>query len=147
MWSGAEEIGRYLSDPSREPDAGREVLSDPYGAEHAEAFAAACGRPDVAEDLAEVLADELDPDSVIESERLARVLRLLGMPTWLVAVAALPKDIPTGPRAADLARLGAGIPGITGWFAGRAAEVVRRRRPPPPVITDPPSAGSDPWLY
>ena len=52
------------------------------------------------------IVQELDPDSVIESERLGRVLRLLRLPTWVVAAATLPRDIPTGPRTRDLIRLG-----------------------------------------
>jgi hypothetical protein len=147
-WAGGTETGRYVSDPSwRLDDEG--VLSDPVGAEHAGAFAAACGRPDAADDLADLLAEELDADSVIESERLAGVLRLLGLPHWLVAVASLPHDLPDGPRARDLIRLGAGRPGVTGRLYGRAVDVVRRRRPPPPVLADPPrgATGVDPWLF
>jgi hypothetical protein len=147
-WDGGEEAGRYVSDPAREPGADEDVLAEPYGAEHADAFAAACGRPDAAEELGEVLAEELDPDSVIESERLARLLRLLGLPTWLVAAATLPRDIPTGPGSRELTRLGAGLPGVLGRLCGGAAGVLRRRRPPPPIVTDAPrgSSGMDPWL-
>jgi hypothetical protein len=146
-WTGDTEHGRYVSDPSRDPGAGDDVLAEPYGVEHAAAIARACDRPDAAGDLAELLAEELDPDSVIESERLARVLRLLGLPTWLVAAPSLPRDIPTGPRARDLTRFGAGVPGLPGRLTGWAVNVVRRRRPPPPVI-DPPRGASDmdPWL-
>jgi hypothetical protein len=95
-----------------------------------------------------VLAEELDPDSVIESERLARVLRLLRLPTWLVAADALPRDIPTGPDRRELTRLGAGLPGPAGRCYGAIIEVVRRRRRPPPVVADAPrgSGGPDPWL-
>jgi len=148
-WTGRDELGRYSSDPSSEPGAGEEVLGEPYGAEHAEAFAAAAGRPDAAEELAEVLDEELDSDSVFESERLARVLALLGMPRWLVAAAALPRDIPTGPRRRELVRLGAGSPGVLGRVRGRTAASVRRRMAPPPAIADPPRGGDfgiDPWL-
>jgi hypothetical protein len=146
-WDGGTELGRYVSDPSRDPGAGDDVLAEPYGAGHAAAFARACDRPGAAGDLADLLAEELDPDSVIESERLSRVLRLLGMPTWLVAAPSLPRDVPTGPRARDLTRLGAGVPGPAGRLTGWAVNVVRRRRPPPAVI-DPPRGGSDmdPWL-
>jgi hypothetical protein len=147
-WADGDELGRYVSDPSREPGADDDVLSEPLGAKQAAAFAAACGRPEQAGDLAEILAESLDTDSVIESERLARLLRLLGLPTWLVAAATLPHDIPTGPRVRSMTRLGAGLPGVLGRVRGWAANVVRRRRPPPPVITDPPrtSPGVDPWL-
>jgi hypothetical protein len=148
MWTGGDEVGRYLSDPSREPDADEDVLPDPVGAEHAAAFAAACDRPMAAGDLAELLDGTLDPDSTIESERLGAVLRRLGLPTWPVAAAALPRDIPTGPGRRDLVRLGAGVPGLPGIVLGRAANTVRRRRSPPPVVPDPPrgSTGMDPWL-
>ncbi|GGI43757.1 hypothetical protein BCL57_000120 [Agromyces flavus] len=148
-WTGHDELGRYSSDPSREPGADDEVLSEPHGAEHAGAFAAAAGRPDAADELAEVLEEELDSDSVFESERLARVLDLLGMPRWIVAVAALPRDIPTGPGRRELVRLGAGSPGVLGRARGRAAASARRRMAPPPAIADPPRGddlGIDPWL-
>jgi hypothetical protein len=149
MWADGDEVGRYVSDPSREPGADEDVLSDPLGDENAAAFAEVCGRTEAADDLAEVLGEELDPESVIESERLARVLRLLRLPTWLVAAATLPRAIPTGPGGRDLTRLGAGVPGLLGVVCGRAVNVVRRRRPPPPLLTDVPrgSSGMDPWLY
>src|SRR6266536_1479437 len=119
----------------------------PLGIEHAAAFAAACGHPEAAEDLAELLAEELDPESVIESERLVGVLRLLGLPRWLVAASSLPRDVPTGLRAPDVTRLGAGVPGFLGRVCGRAADLVRRRRPPPPAVTEAPRGGADvdPW--
>jgi len=149
VWAGGEETGRYVSDPSQEPGADNDLLDQPVGAEAAYAIAEACGRPQAADDLADLLAEHLDPDSVIESERLGRLLRLLGLPTWLVAAAHLPRSIPTGPSSADLTRLGAGRPGLRGRLANRLADVVRKRRPPAPVLTDPPrttSSGIDPWL-
>ncbi len=148
LWTDGEEAGRYVSDPSEEPGAEDDVLPDSLGVEHAEDFAAACGHPEVADDLAELLAEDLDTESVIESERLSGVLRLLGLPRWLVASSSLPRDVPTGPGRRDLTRLGAGVPGPLGPLCGRAADVVRRRRPPPPAVTDAPRGGSgmDPWL-
>ena len=138
-------MGRYVSDPSYGRDD--DTLPEALGTEHGAAFAAACGHPDAGDDLADLLAEELDPDSVIESERLGGVLRLLGLPSWLVAVSSLPRDVPTGPRAAELTRLGAGATGFRGRVRGRAAEVVRRRRPPPPAFTDAPRGGGiDPGL-
>ena len=147
LWADREEVGRYVSDPSYGLAADDDTLPDPLGVKHAAAFAAACGHPEAAEDLAALLAEELDPDSVIESERLGGVLRLLGLPRWLVAASSLPRDIPTGPRSRDLTRLGAGVPGFLGRLCGRAAGVVRRRRPPPPAVTGAPRGGSDfdPW--
>ena len=137
------EICRYVSDPSW--GAGDDVLPDPLGAAAAGPLAVACDRPAAAGELAEVLAEQLDPDSVNESERLARILRLLGLPPWVVAVDSLPRDIPTGPRAADLTRLRAGRPGLPGRLLA-AGSPLRRRRPPPPVIPDPPRAAPDPWF-
>jgi hypothetical protein len=147
-WLDGNETGRYLSDPSAEPGADKEILGEPLGAGNADAFAEAGGHPEAGEELAGVLAEELDPDSVIESERLARVLRLLGLPTWVVAAATLPRPIPTGPGPRELTRLGAGVPGLPGLAIGRAARAFRRRLPPP-IVTDVPrgAAGMDPWLY
>ena len=148
VWADGEEVGRYLSDPSYGLGPGDDTLPDAYGVEHAGAFAAACEQPDNAEDLEELLGEELDPDSVFESERLAGVLRLMGLPRWLVAAPSLPHDVPTGPRRSEVTRLGAGVPGPLGWLTGRAVNVVRKRRPPPPAVTDAPrgSSGMDPWL-
>ncbi len=147
VWEGADEVGRYVSDPSFGLPADDDTLPDPLGVEHAGAFAAVCGRPDDAEDLAELLAEELDPDSVIESERLAGVLRLLGLPGWFVAAASLPKDVPAGPRVGDLTRLGAGAHGLPGVVRGRAADVVRRRlRPPNDVPEAPRGPTIEPWM-
>ncbi len=145
-WSDGAELGRYVSDPSHGLDD--DVVPDPLGVEHAEAFAAAAGVPEAAGDLSELLADELDPDSVIESERLLGVLRALGLPTWLVASASLPRDVPGGPRRGEVTGLGAGVPGLPGRVAGRAAQAIRRRRRPAPVVVDPPrGARPDPWLW
>src|SRR3712207_9193332 len=72
---------RYVSDPSREPRADEDVLPDPVGAEGATEIAAACGRPQVGEELEELLSEPHDPDHEIESERLGTALRLLGLPT------------------------------------------------------------------
>jgi hypothetical protein len=147
-WADRAEIGRYVSDPAHGLPADDGTLSEPLGVEHAAAFAAASGRPDAGDDLAEVLAEDLDPDSVIESERLGAVLRLLGLPGWLVAAGSLPRNPPTGPRTRAMTRLGAGVSGWRGRLAGRAVEVVRRRRRPPRAITDAPRGRRDidPWL-
>jgi hypothetical protein len=139
VWSGGDEVGRYVSDPSHGLDD-EAVLPMPMGTEHAAAFADALGVPEAADELEELLAEELDADSVIESERLAGVLRLLALPGWLVSAASLPRDVPLGPRAREFTRLGAGVPGVRGRLLGRAVDVVRRRRHPPPVVVDPPRA-------
>ncbi len=143
-WQSGEEVGRYVSDPSAEPGAGADVLPDPVGVEHAEAIAAACGRAGAAEELEALLAEPLDPDDEIESERLGRALRLLGLPTWLATVWRVPRAMPYGPRPRDFIRLGAGRLGLLGRGLGRAAAVGRRRRRPPAVLLDPPRAdGTD----
>lgn len=139
VWVDGEEVGRYVSDPSHGL-SDQTVLSDPLGAEHAGDFASAVGRPEAGDDLAELLADELAGEDEIESERLSRVLRLLGLPDWLVAASSLPRDVPGGPRSREFTRLGAGRPGIAGRLAGSAAQVARARRRPPPVVADPPRA-------
>ncbi|MCO8275893.1 hypothetical protein M1L60_35475 [Actinoplanes sp. TRM 88003] len=144
-WVDGEETGRFVSDPSREPGADEDVLDDPLGLESTASFAAAAGHPERGQELVELLREPIDPENVIESERLSRVLRLLDLPTWLVAVVALPRDIPTGPQARETTRLGLGRTGLAGLVLPR---LTRRRRRPPPVIADAPQGGPDmdPWL-
>ncbi|MEO6511102.1 MAG: hypothetical protein ABIO16_08940 [Nocardioides sp.] len=148
-WQDGIEVARYVSDPSREPGAAWDVADDPLGVEQAEAIAEACGRPEAGEELAEVLAEAQDPAEEIESERLRKVLELLGLPTWPVSAWVLPKRMPLGPSPSDLTRLGAGRPGVGGLVAGTVAKSVRRRRPAP-VIADPPRRDAPPddlmWL-
>ena len=119
LWSDGTEAGRYDSMPDY--DGSADAYGDPAGVDLAPALAAACDRPFAAPDLTDLLAEELDPDSRNESERLVDVLRLLDLPLWLVAVPSLPRDVPTGPAATAFTRLRA---------------PVRRRRwsswPPPP---------------
>jgi hypothetical protein len=149
-WRDGEEVARYCSDPSREPGADKDVLSEPYGAESAETFAELWGRSDAAERLLDLLEDELDPDSVYESERLGRVLRLLGMPDWIVAAAALPRPMPRGPKASELMRMRAGATGVAGRSRESLLRPVRRRQHPPPVIADPPTSGGmgdEYWMF
>jgi hypothetical protein len=149
-WHRGEELGRYSSDPSQEPGADDDVLDEPFGADIAETLAAVWDRPDAAEDLTELLEEELDPDSVYESERLRSVLRLLGLPTWIVAAGALPRDIPTGPKAKELTRLRVGATGSSGAILGRALAPIRRRQNPPAVIAEPPQGGGsgfEEWMY
>lgn len=148
-WRRGEEVARYCSDPSREPDADKEVLDEPVGAEYAGAFAELWDRPDAAQALSELLEEELDPDSVYESERLGRTLRLLGLPAWIVAAGALPRAMPRGPSVAELTRLRAGLTGVAGRSRDAILRPVRRRQIPPPVIDDPPSGGMglEPWMF
>jgi hypothetical protein len=148
-WRNGEELGRYCSDPSREPGADKEVLDQPFGAELAGSLAELLDRADAVEAVTELLDEELDPDSVYESERLRSLLRLLGLPAWIVAAGALPEDIPTGPKAAELTRLRAGATGYTGRTLGPALRALRRRQTPPPVIADPPRSlcgGFEEWM-
>ena len=149
-WRDGEEVARYCSDPSLEPGSDKDVLSEPYGAESAETFAQLWQRPDAAEKLFDLLEDELDPDSVYESERLGRVLRLLGMPDWIVAAAALPRAMPRGPKASELIRMRAGATGVAGRSRDSLLRPVRRRQHPPPVIVDPPTSGGmgdEYWMF
>ncbi len=137
-WESGREVARYVSDPSREPGAADDVLPYPFGSEGAEAIAAMCGRPGVAEELGELLAESLDSEQEIESERLSRLLQLLELPSWLVNAWRLPRAMATGPAPRELLRLRAGSTGARGWVAGRAARLGRRWRNPPPVLQDPP---------
>lgn len=132
-WEGEHELGSYLSDRSVDAPDPDEAFPEPEGAEYAEDFAAACDRKEIAHELLEVLAEELDNDSVFESERLATVLRLLGLPSWLVSATSLPGDVPAGPRRTELVRLGAGRTGWGGRLAGALTGVVRNRRSPRPT--------------
>jgi hypothetical protein len=137
-WESGREVARYVSDPSCEPGAAADVLPDPFGADGADAVAAACGRPGAGEELGDLLAEPLDAEEEIESERLGRVLHLLGLPSWLVSAWRLPRPMTTGPEPRQLVRFGAGRTGLLGRVAGRAATLGRRWRPPPPVLLDPP---------
>jgi hypothetical protein len=146
---GPDEVGLYLSDPSFRTDPADQILPYPLGPGYASAFAAACGHPASAGELEELLAEHLDPDSFIESERLAGVLRLLDLPRWLVSAARLPKPLSNGPLPADFTRLRAGRTGAAGLLAGWLAGLVRNRRPLPPPVADPPrdtTPDIDPWL-
>ncbi len=149
-WSDGQEVARYSSDPSREHGAGEDVLSDPIGAEDAIVLATLWDRPDAVEQLTELLEEEIDPDSVYESERAGRTLRLLGLPAWIVASAALPRAMPTGPKPSELVHLRAGLTGMAGRTKDAVVRPIRKRQHPPPVIEDPPSgggAGLESWMF
>lgn len=138
LWAGRDgsQLMDYVSDPSvGAEDAPLELdpfgnpvgISDgPIGAYGASALARAADRPEVADDLHELLAEQLG-ESENESERLQRTARLLGWPGWLVAVDSLPRRIPGGPDASEFVRLRAGRTGMSGIAADRAARVVRRK--------------------
>ncbi|SFS06928.1 hypothetical protein SAMN04487846_2169 [Microbacterium sp. cf046] len=149
-WHEGEEVARYCSDPSREPGARKDVLSEPIGAESAAVFAELWKRPDDAEKLTELLEDEIDPDSVYESERVGKTLRMLGLPAWIVAAGAGPRSMPTGPKASELVHLRAGLPGVAGRSRDALVRPIRRRQIPPPVIEDPPSGSgmdAESWMF
>jgi len=148
-WRRGAEVGRYCSDPSREPAADKDVLDQPVGTEIAESLADLWGQADSVEELTELLDEELDPDSVYESERLRAVLRMLGLPAWIVAAGALPRNIPTGPTVSELMRLRAGATSYAGRTLAPAVRAVRRRQTAPPVIADPPrmsGTGFEDWM-
>jgi hypothetical protein len=137
-----------MSDPSRDHPDSTDILDEPLGVDLAPALAEACGRGDAADELTDLLSENLDTDSRIESERLIEILRLLELPRWLVSVSSLPRDIPAGPRAGELTRLGAGRDGLRGLVGRRASDVVRRHQRPPLPVPDPPRHNTDidPWL-
>ncbi|MDO8119906.1 hypothetical protein Q6346_01100 [Isoptericola sp. b490] len=132
FWSGPDGAGRYDSDPTVGHEDDDELSDDPEGVELLTELAAACGRPDAGEDLTDLLDERIDRDSTYESERLRAALRLLGMPTWLMASASLPRDVPGGPRRRELTRLGAGRGGVRGRVRGALVGRVRRHRRPRP---------------
>lgn len=119
-----EEPLRYLSEPSvLDP----EDDDEPRGEHHAPAFARAFGVPAVAGELRDVLGEDLDCEHHIESERLGRVLALLGLPGWLVSSWTLPRAMSAGPDRSELTRLRAGRTGaaglVVGWPTARARRV------------------------
>lgn len=146
LWAydGTKGVGWFDSDPAEDDELamtevvldelGEPVLGELFtsstGAEHAATLAQHCGADtDAAEELEELLDDELSED-VSESERLKAVLRLLGLPTWLVASGSLPRRVPGGPDAEAFTRLGAGHTGIAGWLSGALTRPLRRRSRP-----------------
>jgi hypothetical protein len=150
VWPAGAPLLRYRSDPSvldeEEPD-------EPAGVHHAEAIARAFGVEGEAARLREELAERLDPDEHIESERLDHVLSLLGLPVWVVSAWRLPKYVPYGPDRSAFVRLHAGATGGAGATRGlavglgrRVRDTVRRRGPGP--RRDVPTEGGDDggWL-
>ena len=138
LWAGHgdRQLIDYVSDPSvgaeeapleLDPFGNPVGVSDgPVGAQDARALARELDRPEVADDLQQVLAERLG-ESENESERLQSVARLLGWPSWLVAVDSLPRRVPGGPAASAFARLRVGRTGIGGLAAAQAARAVRRK--------------------
>ncbi|OZB48288.1 MAG: hypothetical protein B7X40_07530 [Cellulomonas sp. 14-74-6] len=138
LWAGrgGGQLVDYVSDPSvgaedvpleLDPFGNPVGISDgPVGAHGASALARAADRAQAADELQELLAERLG-ESENESERLQAAARLLGWPSWLVAVDSLPRRVPGGPDASAFTRLRAGRGGIGGIAAAQAARVVRRK--------------------
>ncbi len=80
-WASPDAAGGYDSDPTVGHEDDDDLLPDPVGVDLLGDLAAAAGRPGAAEDLTELLGEEIDRDSTYESERLRAALRLLGMPS------------------------------------------------------------------
>lgn len=79
------------------------------------------------DELAELLDEDLGEDTS-ESERLTRILRILGLPTWIVSSDSLPRRVPGGPDKDQVIRLGAGKPGVQGRFAAALTKPIRPKR-------------------
>jgi hypothetical protein len=90
-------------------------------------------------------------DARVYERDWGRMLRSAGyLPTWIIASGALPRDIPTGPRAKELTRLRVGVTGSSGAILARALGPIRRRQKPPAVIAEPPQGGGsgfEEWMY
>jgi hypothetical protein len=76
--------------------------------------------------LAELLDEDLG-EGTNESERLTGILRVLGLPTWIVSSDSLPRRVPGGPEREQVLKLGAGKPGVQGWFADALRRPARPR--------------------
>ena len=126
-YASGEPLGEYVSDPTIARPWDDEASLEPEGSENAPAIAVAFGRPDLAESLEALLAEELG-ESTNESERMTALLRLLGMPDWLVASTSLPKDVPGGPRAKEMLKLGAGKEGVAGAVDNAVRGLVRKKK-------------------
>jgi hypothetical protein len=125
-YNAGEDAGEYVSDPQVARPGDDEAGFEPEGSENASFIAAACGVPESTEALEEILAEELG-ESTNESERLTAIVRLLGLPDWIVAASSLPKDVPGGPRAKEFTRLGAGKEGVAGAVSGAVKGIVRKK--------------------
>src|SRR5699024_10755451 len=120
-----DEFGEPMMDPFGEPVGApgeAQMADDGEEFEHAP-LARVLGHPEAAEELTDLLEDELSEDES-ESERLTALARLVGLPTWLVAATSLPKDIWGGPRREEFLRLQAGRTGAAGWVPGYLARKV-----------------------
>lgn len=145
-WVDGVEIIRYDSNPTLDHGTESDVVDAPVGAEDAPALAAAFGHPHRTEDLVALLEEELDDESAYESERLRDMLRMLGLPEWIVAAGGLPRHPPTGLSRAALTRYRVGRTPAGARVEDAVVRRFRRRRTPPPIIDEPPRAtGGDEW--
>lgn len=138
LWGfdGDEVLPPYDSDPPDEDDEPGGIVLDDFGnpVMGAGAFAdnemvavsllSAFGAEDEEGTLGDLLDEDLGEDTS-ESERLTSVLRVLELPTWIVSSDSLPRRVPGGPDRDDVLRLGAGKPGVQGWFSDALRRPVR----------------------
>lgn len=133
----ADALPAYDSAPPQEDgepaytldDFGNPVLPDGAPADGEMVAAALLATLEVADEddaLVHLLDEELGEDTS-ESERLVAVLRLLGLPTWIVSSDSLPKRVPGGPDKDEVIRLGAGKTGLSGRVADALRRPVRQR--------------------
>lgn len=131
LWAfdGDEVLPAYDSDPPDDEDEPGGITLDDFGnpvmsggggfVDHemvAVSLLSAFGAEDEEGTLGDLLDDDLGEDTS-ESERLTSILRVLGLPTWIVSSDSLPRRVPGGPDKDAVLRLGAGKPGVQGWFA------------------------------
>ncbi|GAB2623450.1 hypothetical protein GCM10027067_39650 [Pseudactinotalea suaedae] len=140
VWAfdGEDALPSYDSHPPEEDEAGGMALDD-FGNPImsggggfvdnemvAVSLLSTFGAEDPDGTLGELLDEDLGEDTN-ESERLTSVLRVLGLPTWIVSSDSLPRRVPGGPDKGEMLRLGAGKPGVQGFFADALRRPARPR--------------------
>ena len=132
------ELGGYLSDPTVDAEDDDVAFPEPEGAHHAEAYAHACERPEAAEALFEVLAEDDRP-----AERLR--VRAPGHRAAAARPATLAdlRAVPAQGRAGRTAAHGAGAAGRRPVRSQRAGDRCRHRgaAAPPPAAVGPAEGG------
>lgn len=138
LWAfdGEDAMPAYDSDPNHDEPGGLtlDAFGNPVMAEGAfmdnEMVAAGLLSTFRVEDedgaLVELLDEDLGEDTS-ESERLTGVLRLLNLPTWIVASNSLPRRVPDGPDKDEVTRLGAGRTGVQAVLADALTRPARPR--------------------